>query len=171
MMKPAAALATPQRDAGQRAVPWSRMRLATDIDATPGDVFDLYVDPERRSEWNPAARSVTLESGAINEAGSRYVVDTRYGELVVDVLEVERPHLYRLHERSRMMDSESTIRFETLPEGRCRLVVDTSFKRAGRFGWLLMPFMAAGGWWWGRGELRRLKAVAERADSQDEDVA
>jgi uncharacterized protein YndB with AHSA1/START domain len=142
------------------------MHLAIDIDATPEEVFDLYVDAERRSEWNPAARTVTLESGATNEAGSRYVVETRYGRMIVDVLEVERPRLYRMRERSGSMESEATIRFEPLPSGGCRVVADGSFERAGRFGRLLTPLAAAGGRWWARGELRRLKTVAERYSSR-----
>jgi uncharacterized protein YndB with AHSA1/START domain len=138
------------------------MRITTDIDATPEEVYDLYVDPQRRSEWNPAARSVTLESGGTNETGSRYIVDTRYGRMVVDVLEVDRPRLYRLRERSGSTASDSTITFEPLPDGRCRLVADVAFEREGRFGRLLTPIVAAGGRWWAGRELRRLKAAAER---------
>ncbi len=138
------------------------MRLTIEIGASPEDVFDLYVDPDRRSEWNPVARSVAIEAGAINEAGSRYVVETRYGRMHVEVLEVERPHRYRLRERSGMMESEADMRLEPLPGGRCRVTVDATFVRAGRAGRLLSPVMTAMGGWWGRGELRRLKRVAER---------
>lgn len=141
------------------------MRLETEIDATPEDVFDLYVDPDRRAEWNPAARSVTLESGAVDEAGSRYVVETRYGRMIVDVIEVDRPQLYRLRETFGSTESETTITFEPGSSGGCRLVAETSYKRTGRFGRLLTPLAAAGGRWWGQRELRRLKTVAERYSS------
>jgi uncharacterized protein YndB with AHSA1/START domain len=142
------------------------MRIAIDVDATPEEVFDLYVDPARRAEWNPAARSVTFERGATNQAGSRYVVETRYGRLVVDVLEVQRPHLYRLRERSALMASEATVRFQPLPDGRCLVVADATFQQAGLLGRLLAPLTAAAGRWWGRGELRRLKLVAERSSAR-----
>lgn len=142
------------------------MRLAIEIDATPEEVFDLYLDPDRRAEWNPVARSVTLEAGAFNRPGSRYRVETRYGLLRVEILEVDRPRLYRMREGSGWMESEATIRFEPLPGGRCRLVADASFERPGFLGWLLSPVISAAGRWWGRGELRRLKAVAERYSAQ-----
>ena len=141
------------------------MRLTTDIDATPEEVFDLYTDPDRRSEWNPVVRSVTIESGAIDEAGSRYVVETRYGRMQVEVLEVDRPHRYRLRERSGMMESEAEIRLEPLPGGRCRVVTQATFVRAGLAGRLLTPLLTMAGSWWARGELRRLKAVAERSSA------
>lgn len=142
------------------------MRLTIEIDATPEEVFDLYVDPERRAEWNPAARSVTIESGAINEAGSRYFVETRFGRLNVEVLEVERPHLYRLRERSGTMESEATMRLEPLPGGRTRVVANASFERSGVAGRLFAPLVSAAGRWWGQGELKRLKQVAERYSAQ-----
>jgi uncharacterized protein YndB with AHSA1/START domain len=138
------------------------MHLEMDIDATPLEVFDLYVDPDRRSEWNPTARSVEIEAGVINEAGSRYRVDTRYGQLTVDVLEVDRPHLYRLRERFGSSDSTVTIRFEARADGGCRVVADVAYERTGRFARLLGPLAEVGGRWWSRRELKRLKAVAER---------
>jgi uncharacterized protein YndB with AHSA1/START domain len=138
------------------------MRLSVDIDATPEEVFELYVDPARRSEWNPAARSVTLVAGTIDQAGSRYVVETRYGRMHVEVVQVDRPRLYRLRERSGVMESEATMTLERLPDGSCRLQVDAQFERAGVLGRLLAPLITAAGRWWGRGELQRLKQVAER---------
>jgi len=138
------------------------MRLTIEIKATPEEVFDLYVDPARRAEWNPVVRSVTIEAGAINEAGSRYVVETRYGRMHVDVLEVERPHRYRLREWSGMTASEATLSLERLADGGCRAVVDASFERSGLTGRLFGPLISVAGRWWGRGELKRLKQVAER---------
>lgn len=155
--------------AGRRGLPCSTMRLAIDIDSTPEGVFDLYVDPDRRAEWNPAARSVTLESGAIDEAGSRYAVETRYGTMVVDVLDVDRPHRYRLRETFGATVSETSIAFEPRAGAGCRVIADVRYEREGRFGRLLAPLAAAGGWWWGRRELRRLKAVAEGYSSRTVD--
>ncbi len=139
------------------------VRMRALIGAPPAEVFGLYMDPDRRSEWNPAAREVRLQSGEFNKPGSVYVVDTRFGPFEVHLLQVEPPRLVQLREGvGRFGEALVTMRFEAAPGDRTLLTVESTFERPGLGGRLTAPLAAFLARLYGRIELRRFKAAAER---------
>ena len=133
------------------------------IAAPPEEVFGLYMDPNRRSEWNPAARDVRLRSGEFKQPGSVHVVDTRFGPFEVDLLRVEPPNLIELREGvGRWGEALVTMLFRRTRTGQTLLIVESTFDRPGLDGRLTAPLAAFFSLLYGRIELRRFKAAAER---------
>jgi uncharacterized protein YndB with AHSA1/START domain len=133
------------------------------INAPPEACFELYMDGDRRAEWNPSARGLLEQSGPHNQAGSRYVIDTRFGPFEVHLLRVEPPHLVEMVEAvGQPGESHVTIRFDPLRGGRTRLSAESTFKPHGRLGRLTAPLYAFFGLAYSRIELRRFRAVVER---------
>lgn len=139
------------------------LRLRTTIAAPPAEVFALYIDGDRRSEWNPAARGLIERSGPVNQAGSRYVVDTRFGRFEVHLLRVEPPRLVELREGvGRSGEAHVVIHFDPAPDGGTRLAAESTFAARGRLGRVTALLNALGARLYGSLELRRFKAAAER---------
>lgn len=147
----------------------ARFRIRSVIDATPEETFGLYLDGDRRSEWNPSAREIIEQSGPTNASGSSYVVDTRFGPFEVTLLRVEAPRLIEMTE-GRVGGSKTHVLmgFRRLTDGRTRLTVESTFTPRGRFGRLTAGISAALGSVYSRYELRRFKAAAERTSSRRE---
>jgi uncharacterized protein YndB with AHSA1/START domain len=136
-------------------------RTSVTIAAPPEAVFDLYADPERRSEWNPSARGVEV-IGELNQPGSRYIVDTRFGKFEVHMLRIERPRLVEIVEGvGSPGEVRVTMRFKPAPEGT-RVIIDSVFDHHGRLRWLTESGAALMGRAYSRIELRRFKRAAER---------
>lgn len=131
------------------------------INASPEQVFDLYADPDRRSEWNPSARGVEV-IGELNQPGSRYVVDTRFGKFEVQMLRMERPRLIEILEG---VGSPGEVRvrmyLRPVPEGT-RLVVDSLFDHHGPLRWFTESGAALMSRAYSHIELPRFKRAAER---------
>ena len=133
------------------------------IGAPPDEVFGLYMDLDRRSEWNPSARGLLEQTGELNQPGSRYVFDTAFGPFEVHLLQVEPPRLVQLREGvGRWAETVVTMRFDSVRGGRTLLSVESAFDRSGRIGRLSAPLAAFFALVYGRVELRRFKAAAER---------
>jgi uncharacterized protein YndB with AHSA1/START domain len=140
------------------------VRLRTTIAAPPTEVFALYMDADRRPEWNPAARGLIERSGPVNQAGSRYVVDTRFGPFEVHLLRVEPPRLVELREGvGRSGEAHVRIHFDSTPEGGTQLTSESTFAARGRIGQVGALLSALGARLYGALELHRFKAAAERA--------
>jgi uncharacterized protein YndB with AHSA1/START domain len=137
-----------------------RQRWSALIKAPPEEVFGLYVDPDRREEWNPSARDVQVV-GELNQPGNRYLARTRFGTFEVEMLRVEAPHLVEILEgmqgRSKV---RVTMHFDAVPGGT-RLGVETVFDHQGRLSWLTEWAAALLGRVYNRIELRRFRRAAE----------
>lgn len=140
------------------------LRLRTTIAAPPAEVFALYMDADRRAEWNPAARGLIERSGPVNQAGSRYVVDTRFGPFEAHLLRVESPWLVELREGvGRSGEAHVVIHFDPAAEGGTRLTSEATFAARGHLGRVTALLNAPGARLYGALEMRRFKAAAERA--------
>lgn len=138
-----------------------RQRWSALIKAPPDEVFGLYMDPDRRDEWNPAARDVQV-IGELNQPGSRYLVETRFGTFEVDMVRVEPPHLVEILEGMRGRSKvRVTMRFNPAPQGT-RILVESVFDHQGRLSWLTEWSAALLGRVYNRLELRRFRHAAER---------
>jgi uncharacterized protein YndB with AHSA1/START domain len=145
----------------------TKIRHVALIDASPEETFDLYMDADRRAEWNPSARGLLEQIGPPNEAGSRYVVDTRFGPFAVQLLRVERPHVIEMMEGPAGRSGVHVLmRFDRLKDGRTRFQAESTFKPEGRLGRLKAPLNAFAARIYSRIELRRFKAAAERSSSR-----
>lgn len=142
-----------------------RQLQSANIKAPPEDVFGLYMDPDRREEWNPSAGEVQV-IGQLNQPGSRYLIDTRFGTFEVEMVRVEPPHLVEILEgmqgRSKV---RVTMHFNAAPEGT-RMVVESIFDHQGRLHWLTEWGAGLMGRVYGRFELRRFRRAAERGVQQ-----
>lgn len=138
-----------------------RQRWSALIKAPPDEVFGLYMDPDRRDQWNPSAREVQV-IGELNQPGSRYLVKTRFGTFEVEMVRVEPPHLVEILEgmqgRSKV---RVTMHFQPAPEGT-RMVVESVFDHQGRLAWLTEWAAALLGRVYNRLELKRFRRAAER---------
>ena len=138
------------------------------IAAPPEAVFRLYTDPARRSEWNPAARGIVEQTGPLNEPGTRYVVDTRFGPFEVHVLRIEPPLLIEMLEGvGRRGEAHVTLHFKPTGDGRTKLIAEQTLTASGRLERLIAPLWARLSWVYGQLELRRLRSVAERDARSD----
>lgn len=140
----------------------TRLRTRAVIAGPPDEVFGLYMDLDRRSEWNPSARGLLEQTGELNQPGSRYVFDTRFGPFEVHLLRVEPPSLVELREGvGRWGEALVKMRFEPAPGGRTLLTVESTFDHPGLRGRLIAPLAAFFARLYGRIELRRFRAAAE----------
>ena len=106
---------------------------------------------------------IVEQSGPLNEAGTRYVVDTRFGPFEVHVLRIEPPRLIEMIEGvGRRSEAHVTIRFDPADGGRTCLTSQQALSTRGRLGWLSGRLMTPFAWLYGQIELRRLRRVAER---------
>ena len=109
-------------------------------------------------------RGVIERSGPVNQAGSRYVVDTRFGPFEVHLLRVEPPRLVELREGvGRSGEAHLVIHFDPGPEAGTTLTAESSLAARGRLGRVTALLNALGARLYGALELRRFKAAAERA--------
>ena len=92
-------------------------RISIDIAASPDEVFALWMDLDRMTEWVGGVTRVTDVSGPIDVAGTRYTV--RFGPMKspTEILEVDRPHHVRTRFGSLILKGESDVQFEPIPNG------------------------------------------------------
>src|SRR5688500_7179007 len=90
----------------------------TEIPLPRAEAFDAFTDVTRFPEWQRAVRRVIDLQGSPTAAGSTYVLDHGIGgRATVTVLEVDRPSLYRAHQRALRTDMTITVRFSEAGPG------------------------------------------------------
>jgi uncharacterized protein YndB with AHSA1/START domain len=92
-------------------------RLTIDIASRPDDVFALWMDLDRMTEWVGGVTRVTDVSGPIDVAGTRYTVWFGRISSPTEILEVDRPHHVRTRFGNLIMKGESDVRLDPTPEG------------------------------------------------------
>ena len=102
--------------------------------------FDAFVDAAHFHEWQRMVKRVVELQGSTTVPGSTYVLDHGIGgKLRVEVLNVERPGLYRMRQQGLGSDMTGTVRFvqvgDDLSQIRCTMELTV-----GRFTkWLRPP--------------------------------
>ena len=87
-------------------------RLETLIKAPPEKVFDAWIDLDRMPQWVEGVTSVSHVSGPVDRAGTTYTVWFGRMRSSVEILEAERPRLFRSRISSRILSAENEARFE-----------------------------------------------------------
>jgi uncharacterized protein YndB with AHSA1/START domain len=135
-------------------------RFDTHVNAPPDLVFDLWTDPERWREWIGGVTKVTDISGPLDRPGTRYTVWFGRMRSPTEVLDVERPRLFRTRFGSALLRGENSARFD--PEGDgTRLTQE--YHTIGRVSAVAARIFAAGSYKGSfRGELNEFVRLAER---------
>ena len=135
-------------------------RISIDIAAPPHQVFALWMDLDRMTEWVGGVTRVTDVSGLIDVVDTRYIV--RFGPMKspTEILEVERPHHVRTRFGNLILKGESDVRFEPTPDGTRLTQV---FRTRGFISAVTGRLFAAGSYEGSfRGELEKFRTIAER---------
>ena len=135
-------------------------RFVQDVAAPPELVFDLWTNVGRMGEWIGGVTKVTDVTGPLAVKGTRYTVWFGRMKSPSEVIEVERPRLFRNRFGNRLLRGQTQVTFEATATGT-RLTQD--FRTEG-----VVPAIAA--WLWSRGsyrgsfrgELAEFARIAER---------
>lgn len=105
----------------------ARMAGEVTIDAPVEEVFDLVADERNEPKYNPRiVRAAKVSQGPI-ATGARFVAEPKNmgtkGEMVVEIVEYDRPHRLGIVVRSSYMHVDGTLTFEEVA-GRTRLSWD-----------------------------------------------
>jgi coenzyme Q-binding protein COQ10 len=99
----------------------AHIRLTEHIEAPIEDVFELFIDAKRWPEWMAGSTEVKEITGPPDLVGTRIRdVSTFMGrqmESWTEVVEVERPHLYRFTSESGAMKGTGTFRLTPAGQG------------------------------------------------------
>jgi uncharacterized protein YndB with AHSA1/START domain len=134
-------------------------RLTIDIASRPDDVFALWMDLDRMTEWVGGVTRVTDVSGPIDVAGTRYTVWFGRMRSPTEILEVDRPHHVRTRFGNLVMKGESDVRLDPTPEGTRLTQV---FRTRGLVSAIAARLFATGSYEGSfRGELEKFRAIAE----------
>jgi uncharacterized protein YndB with AHSA1/START domain len=138
----------------------ARYRFTIHVDAPPAQVFDLWTNLERMHEWTEGVTKVTDVTGPVDQAGSRYTV--WFGRMASrsEVLEADRPRLFRTRFGNRLLRGQAVATFE--PEsGGTRLTQE--FETEGLIPAIAARIFATGSYKGSfRGELETFRKLAER---------
>ena len=135
-------------------------RISIEIAATPEEVFALWMDLDRMTEWVGGVTGVTDVTGPIDVAGTRYTV--RFGPMksTTEILDVERPHHVRTRFGNLILKGESDVRLEPTPEGTRLTQV---FRTRGVISAITGRLFAAGSYEGSfKGELETFRKIVER---------
>jgi uncharacterized protein YndB with AHSA1/START domain len=134
-------------------------RLTIDIASRPDDVFALWMDLDRMTEWVGGVTRVTDVSGPIDVAGTRYTVWFGRISSPTEILEMDRPHHVRTRFGNLIMKGESDVRLDPTPEGTRLTQV---FRTRGLVSAIAARLFATGSYEGSfRGELEKFRAIAE----------
>lgn len=90
-------------------------RFETRTAAPPDRAFDLWTNLERTKEWVGGVTKVTDVSGPVDTAGTTYTVWFGGMKSPTEVLEVERPRVFRTRFGNWLLRGENVTTFE--PDG------------------------------------------------------
>lgn len=130
------------------------------VNAPPELVFDLWIDPGRWHEWIGGLTDVTNVSGPLDRAGARYT--TWFGRMrsPTEVLDAERPRLFRTRFGNALLRGENSAWFAAEGAGT-RLAQE--FRTVGVIPAIAARIFATGSYRGSfRGELAEFAGVAER---------
>jgi uncharacterized protein YndB with AHSA1/START domain len=137
--------------------------MTIDIAAPPEQVFALWMDLDRMTEWVGGVTRVTDVTGPIDVAGNRYTVWFGPMKSPTEILEVERPHHVRTRFGNLILKGESVVRFEPTPDGTHLTQV---FRTRGFISAITGRLFASGAYEGSfKGELEAFRAIVERAAS------
>lgn len=134
--------------------------FAVRIAASPDHVFDLWTDLDRMTEWVGGVTKVTDRTGPVDRAGTRYTV--WFGRMAspTEVIEVERPRVFRTRFGNRLLRGESGVTLEPDGDGT---ILTQHFRTQGLISALMARIFAAGSYRGSfRGELEAFARIAER---------
>lgn len=137
----------------------SEYRFELLIHAPPERVFDMWIDLDRMAEWVEGVTRVGDVSGPVDKSGTTYTI--WFGRLrsVAEVIEVERPRLFRSRISGGLLSAENEARFQ--PEGEGTRLVQT-FRTRGLMSRLWARIFASGSWKGSfRGELKTFARLVE----------
>ena len=135
-------------------------QFTVDIAAPIEQVYDLWTNTERMSEWVEGVTKVTDMTGAPGQAGTRYTVWFGSMRSPSEIVEAERPHRLKSRFGNRLLRGETDVTLEPTPPGT-RLTQE--FRTQG-----VIPAIAAWIFSLGsykgsfRGELESFVRIAER---------
>jgi uncharacterized protein YndB with AHSA1/START domain len=142
-----------------RALPTTVVSIERLIAAPPEVVFELYCDPERLREWQPALRGLIDRTGPLNAPGTSYVLDQPGPRLQITVLQADPPYLHEQRENFRWYGWVLAARFLPADTGT-RTVFDYRYERGPRWLWAFVMRRLASTF--GRAELKQLGHIAEQ---------
>ena len=87
-------------------------QFTVDIAAPIEQVYDLWTNLERMSEWIEGVTKVTDVTGPAGQAGTRYTVWFGSMRSPSEILEAERPHRLRSRFGNRLLRGETNVTFE-----------------------------------------------------------
>ena len=135
-------------------------QFTVDIAAPIEQVYDLWTNPERMSEWIEGVTKVTDVTGPAGQAGTRYTVWFGSMRSPSEILEAERPHRLRSRFGNRLLRGETNVTFEASPRGT-RLTQE--FRTQGVVPAIAAWIFALGSYKGSfRGELESFVRIAER---------
>ncbi|HSK54080.1 MAG TPA: SRPBCC family protein [Jiangellales bacterium] len=133
------------------------------IDAPVDEVFDMVADERNEPRYNPRIARVEKVSAGPVGRGTRFVAEPKSmgtkGEMVLEVLEYDRPHRLRNLVRSSYMQVDGTLSFDEV-DGGTRLRWDWDMGLVGRMR-VLSPALAVIGPGWERRNWVGLKRYME----------
>jgi polyketide cyclase/dehydrase/lipid transport protein len=130
------------------------------IAAPPERVFDLWTDLDRMKEWVGGVTKVTDRTGPLDRPGTRYTV--WFGRMAspAEVIEVDRPRVFRTRFGNRLLRGESGMTLE--PDGAGTILTQW-FRTEGLIPALMARIFATGSYRGSfRGELEAFARIAER---------
>lgn len=91
-------------------------RFELRINATPERVFEAWIDLDRMPEWVEGVTRVDAASGPVDRPGTTY--DVWFGRMrsSSEVIEVDRPRLFRSRASSRLLSTGELNTFARLAE-------------------------------------------------------
>ena len=135
-------------------------RITIDIAAPPEQVFAVFMDLDRMTEWVGGVTRVTDLSGPIDVAGTRYTVWFGPMKSPTEIVEVDRPGHVRTRFGNGILKGESDVRFEATPSGTRLTQV---FRTRGVISAITGRLFAAGSYKGSfRGELEDFRAIVEQ---------
>jgi uncharacterized protein YndB with AHSA1/START domain len=144
-------------------------RFSIRVAAPPDQVFDLWTNLERMSEWTGGVTRVTDLTGPIDQPGTRYTVWFGRIRSQTEIIDVLRPHHVRTRFGNVLLRGESAATFEA-ENGGTHLTEE--FRTQGVISAITARVFATGSYRGSfRGELATFRDLAEReAQSPAESV-
>jgi uncharacterized protein YndB with AHSA1/START domain len=143
----------------------ARFEFTTSIAASPEQCFALWIDLDRAHEWLRGMGKVTDVTGPLDQPGTSYVMWFSGRPTRNEVLEVQRPRLFRSHIGGSLFRGTNEARFDP-EDGGTRLT--QRFETEGLPSSIVVRIFATGSWPGSfRAELETFKRIAER-DAREE---
>ncbi len=138
----------------------SGYRFTVHVAASPDHVFELWTDLDRMKEWVGGVTKVTDVTGPLDRAGTRYTVWFGRMRSQTEVLEADRPRVFRTRFGNWLLRGETSATFEP-DAGGTRIVEE--FRPEGWISRIAARIFASGSYDGSfQGELNAFAKLAER---------